>query len=80
VSRGYARLYIPVHVAMAAGHSDPAFTLRTYAHSATDASTRIRAAQSHVDVGLIRANSRLFLQRSFLGTLRRSEKNVLLVG
>jgi hypothetical protein len=40
----------PVHVAMAAGHSDPAFTLRTYAHPATDSSTRIRAAQSHVDV------------------------------
>jgi integrase len=40
----------PVHVAMAAGHSDPAFTLRTYAHPATDASARIRAAQSHVEV------------------------------
>lgn len=40
----------PVHVALAAGHSDPAFTLRTYAHPATDASKRIRAAQSHVEV------------------------------
>jgi len=40
----------PVHVAMAAGHSDPAFTLRTYAHPATDATIRIRAAQSHIEV------------------------------
>jgi len=40
----------PVHVALAAGHSDPAFTLRTYAHPATDAVIRIRAAQSHVEV------------------------------
>ena len=40
----------PVHVALAAGHSDPSFTLRTYAHPAVDAATRIRAAQSHVDV------------------------------
>jgi integrase len=40
----------PVHVALAAGHSDPAFTLRTYAHPATDAAKRIRAAQSHVEV------------------------------
>ncbi len=40
----------PVHAALAAGHTDPAFTLRTYAHPGSDAMRRIRAAQGEVDV------------------------------
>lgn len=43
----------PVHVALAAGHSDPAFTLRTYAHPGVDALARIRQAQSPRDPGAV---------------------------
>lgn len=40
----------PVHVALAAGHADPAFTLRTYAHPDANAAALIRAAQQHIEV------------------------------
>lgn len=40
----------PVHVAVAAGHTDPAFTLRTYAHPSSEAAARIRQAQPEFEV------------------------------
>lgn len=59
----------PVHVALAAGHSDPAFTLRL-THPATDAATRIRPC-STTSKWTDLPDSSLVPQRSFSASARR---------